>query len=54
MWKSAGRAPSLRIFTLAFALELKEKPRVRVCLNCALNFTNVLVIKIRGGGGLGY
>jgi hypothetical protein len=25
MWKSAGRAPSLRVFTLAFALQLREK-----------------------------
>jgi hypothetical protein len=25
MWKSAGRAPSLRVFTLAFALQLRKK-----------------------------
>jgi hypothetical protein len=25
IWKSAGRAPSLRVFTLAFALQLREK-----------------------------
>jgi hypothetical protein len=25
MWKSAGRAPSLRVFTLTFALQLREK-----------------------------
>jgi hypothetical protein len=25
MWKSAGRAPSLRVFTLAFALQLRRK-----------------------------
>ena len=24
MWKSAGRAPSLRVFTLAFALQLRK------------------------------
>jgi hypothetical protein len=25
MWKVAGRAPSLRVFTLAFALQLRKK-----------------------------
>jgi hypothetical protein len=25
MWKSAGRAPSLRVFTLGFALQLRKK-----------------------------
>jgi hypothetical protein len=25
MWKSVGHAPSLRVFTLAFALQLKKK-----------------------------
>jgi hypothetical protein len=25
MWKNAGRAPSLRVFTLAFALQLRKK-----------------------------
>jgi hypothetical protein len=25
MWKSAGRAPSLRVFTLAFVLQLRKK-----------------------------
>jgi hypothetical protein len=25
MWKSAGRAPYLRVFTLAFALQLRKK-----------------------------
>jgi hypothetical protein len=33
MWKSAGRAPSLRVFTLAFALQLRKnhgKTTVRV------------------------
>jgi len=25
MWKSTGRAPSLRVFTLAFALQLWKK-----------------------------
>jgi hypothetical protein len=33
MWKSAGRAPSLRVFTLVFALQLRKKhgkPSVRV------------------------
>jgi hypothetical protein len=25
MWKSAGRAPSLQVFTLAFALQLRKK-----------------------------
>jgi hypothetical protein len=25
MWKSSGRAPSLRVFTLAFALQLRKK-----------------------------
>jgi ABC-type Zn2+ transport system substrate-binding protein/surface adhesin len=25
MWKSAGRAPSFRVFTLAFALQLRKK-----------------------------
>jgi hypothetical protein len=25
MWKSAGRAPCLRVFTLAFALQLRKK-----------------------------
>jgi len=32
MWNSAGRAPSLRVFTLAFALQLRKKhvkPSVR-------------------------
>jgi hypothetical protein len=27
MWKNAGRAPSLRVFTLAFALQLRKKHR---------------------------
>jgi hypothetical protein len=45
MWKSAGRAPSLRVFTLAFALQLRKKHRktaVRV------RQTSVRLIKTSG------
>jgi len=39
VWKSAGRAPSWRSYTLTFALQLRKKhgkPSVRVAEECQL------------------
>jgi hypothetical protein len=41
MWKSAGRAPSLRVFTLAFAVQLRKK---HVTLAFALQLFHYVIV----------
>jgi hypothetical protein len=42
MWKSAGRAPSLRVFTLAFALQLRKKHGKTFLYNCIVHLEYML------------